>query len=61
MYKPPNRKGKRHHVDCLHDEPGVTLCVCEPLTIDEALLELAIFGFEQPPVSDVLRNFVPEF
>ena len=30
-YKPPNRKGVRHHKDCLHDEPGVTICTCNPI------------------------------
>lgn len=28
-YKPPNRKGIRHHNDCLHDLPGVTICDCD--------------------------------
>lgn len=31
IYKPPNQKEVRHHVDCLHDEPGVTVCTCVPL------------------------------
>jgi len=30
-YKAPNRKGVRHEWDCLHDEPGVTICTCSPV------------------------------
>jgi hypothetical protein len=29
-YKAPNRKGVSHQEHCLHDEPGVTICTCQP-------------------------------
>ena len=33
-YKPANSKGVRHQNHCLHDEPGVTTCTCDPIRED---------------------------
>jgi hypothetical protein len=41
--KPPNRKGVQHQDYCLNDEPGVTICICEP-----------DFFEEDEPIEDVL-------
>jgi hypothetical protein len=34
-WKPMNAKGKRHHITCWHDEPGVTICTCGGCTCDD--------------------------
>lgn len=40
-WKPMNAKGKRHHVTCYHDEPGITACTCGGCTCEDPPPHLA--------------------
>lgn len=40
-WKPMNAKGKRHHVTCFHDEPGITVCTCGGCTCEDPPPHLA--------------------